>query len=259
MPVAMLMKMIFRHWWTLLVVTPRRPIHFYSRPETWLGDAPNAIPAIAQSDDELYTLDPTYRRFLDELEQNAYPSIVLYPANDGMLHAFALQEDPAPDSVIGEELWAWIPGYLLYHDHDADWAGRLVDQMLYGRTSFLFDGSPVIDDVWIDEDGDGDKSVTLSPVTVNGKELSSYLRARVVQSPWRWTLLTLLLLNPSGNNIDESESTPIGYTTSRPVIATAQGAPDKVGPVTLCCLWGSGRAVPYSPSERLLQSNRRNI
>ena len=70
---------------------------------------------MVQSDADLYTLDPTYRKFLDELEQNNYPDIVLYPANDGMLHAFRLYENTnTPDTEIGEELWAWVPGYLLY-------------------------------------------------------------------------------------------------------------------------------------------------
>ena len=77
-------------------------------------------------------------------------------------NAFALEEDASPGTVIGEELWAWIPGCLLYRSHDATWAGRLVDQMLYGRT-FLLDGTPVIEDVWIDSDGDGSKSCTSVP------------------------------------------------------------------------------------------------
>ena len=111
----------------------------------------------------IYTLDPTYRQFLNEIEQNAYPPIVLAPANDGMLHAFRLNEDSSTNATeIGEELWAWIPGYLLYRSHDAQWAGRLIDQMIYGRT-FLFDGSPVVEDVWIDADGNGSKSCTAVP------------------------------------------------------------------------------------------------
>ena len=76
-------------------------------------------------------MDPTYRKFLTELEDNAEfsPDIVLVPANDGMLHAFRLDENTnTSDTEIGEELWAWIPGYLLYRDHDASWAGRLIDQ-----------------------------------------------------------------------------------------------------------------------------------
>ena len=34
--------------------------------------------------------------------------------------------------------------------------------MIYGRT-FLFDGTPVVEDVWIDLDGDGSKSCTSVP------------------------------------------------------------------------------------------------
>ena len=109
----------------------------------------------------------------------------------------------------------WIPGYLLYHDHDADWAGRLVDQMLYGRT-FLFDGSPVIDDVWIDEDGDGDKSCNSVPGDCEWKRI-------VVVSQGKGGPITLALdiTDTTAPTLweqhDESESTPIGYTTSRPV------------------------------------------
>ena len=46
-----------------------------------------------------YTLDPTYRQFLNEIEQNAYPPIVLAPANDGMLHAFRLNEDSSTNAT----------------------------------------------------------------------------------------------------------------------------------------------------------------
>lgn len=224
-----------------------------------LGDAPNAIPAIVQTDDDLYTLDPTYRVFLNELEQNGYPAIVLYPANDGMLHAFALEEDTAADTVIGEELWAWIPGYLLHFEHDASWAGSLVDQMLYGRT-FLFDGTPVVDDVWIDEDGDGAKSCTSIPGDCEWRRV-------VVVSQGKGGPITLALdiTDPTAptylwEQTDEEDYTAIGYTTSRPVIANIYNSSDSSNPVdNYVVFWGSGRAVPYGVDSSFYSSSEANI
>ena len=50
-----------------------------------------------------------------------------------------------------------MPAYLLYRAPGEDWSGRLLDLMWYGRT-FLFDGSPVVEDVWIDSDDDNVKA-----------------------------------------------------------------------------------------------------
>ena len=224
-----------------------------------LGDAPNAIPAVVQTDADLYTLDASYRQFLDELESNNYPNIVLSPANDGMLHAFALEEDAAPDTVIGEELWAWIPGYLLYHTHDATWAGRLVDQMLYGRT-FLFDGSPVVDDVWIDFDGDGTKDCTAVPGNCEWRRV-----VVVSQAKGGPVTMALDITDPTTptflwEQVDEADYTAIGYTTSRPVIANIYDASDSSNPVdNYVVFWGSGRAVPYGIGASYYAATEPNI
>lgn len=227
---------------------------------TWkLGDAPNAIPAVVMTDDDLYTLDPTYRRFLDELDANGYPNVVLSPANDGMLHAFALEEDAAPGTVIGEELWAWIPGYLLYRSHDASWAGRLVDQMLYGRT-FLFDGTPVVEDVWVDLDGDGSKSCVSVPASCEWRRV-------VVVSQGKGGPVTMALdiTNPTAptflwEQVDEADSTAIGYTTSRPVIANIYDSSDSSDPVdNYVAFWGSGRSVPYGVNASYYSATEANI
>ena len=224
-----------------------------------LGDAPNAIPAVVMTDADLYTLDPTYRRFLDELDANGYPNVVLYPANDGMLHAFALEEDSAPGTVIGEELWGWIPGYLLYKTHSATWAGRLIDQMLYGRT-FLFDGTPVVEDVWIDIDGDGTKDCTSVPANCEWRRV-------VVVSQGKGGPVTMALdiTNPTAptflwEQVDETDATAIGYTTSRPVIANIYDYSDSSDPVdNYVAFWGSGRAVPYGIGASWYSATEANI
>ncbi|MEC7984133.1 MAG: hypothetical protein VX278_03145 [Myxococcota bacterium] len=228
---------------------------------TWkLGDAPYATPVVVMSDDNLYTLDPTYRKFLDELEQNKYPPIVLSPANDGMLHAFRLNEDDdTSDTEIGEELWAWIPGYLLYRTHDAEWAGSLIDQMLYGRT-YLFDGTPVVEDVWIDENGDGTKDCNSVPNDCEWK------RVVVVQQGKGGPLTLALDITDTTapkflwEHVDESDSTAIGYTVGRPVIANIYDASDSSNPIDrYVAFWGSGRAVPYSTNQTYYKSTEANL
>ncbi|MEC8276649.1 MAG: hypothetical protein VXZ96_05125 [Myxococcota bacterium] len=225
-----------------------------------LGNAPNAIPAVVQSDADLYTLDPTYRKFLDELEQNNYPDIVLYPANDGMLHAFRLYENTnTPDSEIGEELWAWVPGYLLYRTHDATWAGRLMDQMVYGQT-FLFDGTPVVEDVWIDTDGDNVKDCVSVPNNCEWKRV-------VVVQQGKGGPLTLALditdtMSPKylWEQIDESDNTAIGYTTSRPVVGSIYDYTDSSNPKDrYVAFWGSGRAVPNATNAAYYKSTEGNV
>lgn len=228
---------------------------------TWkLGDAPYAVPVVVTSNDDLYTLDPTYRKFLDELEQNKYPPIVLTPANDGMLHAFRLDENTSTsDTEIGEELWAWIPGYLLYRAHDAKWAGRLIDQMVYGRT-FLFDGSPIVEDVWIDEDGDNAKSCNAVPNDCEWK------RVVVVQQGKGGPLTLALDITDTTapkylwEHVDDSDSTAVGYTVGRPVIANFYDASDSSNPIDrYVAFWGSGRAVAYSNSATYYKSTEANL
>ncbi len=219
-----------------------------------LGDSPHSVPVVVQARNDNYAIDPTYRTFLEGLESNrdaeTSPDIVLLAANDGMLHAFRLEEDysTSSDSEQGEELWAWIPGYLLEREHDAEWAGRLIDLMLYGRT-FLFDGSPVVEDVWIDSDNDGVKDCTSVP---NNCE---WRRVVVVQQGQGGPVTLALDITDTNDptflweQTDESDNAAVGHTVGRPVIGNVYDASDTSSPVDRwVAFWGSGRAVSYSSS-----------
>jgi hypothetical protein len=216
-----------------------------------LGDAPYATPVVVEARNDVFAIEPTYRKFVAELEANrdagVSPDIVLYPANDGMLHAFALEDDPeTSDTEEGEELWAWIPGYLLEREHEAEWAGRLVDLMLYGRT-FLFDGSPVVEDVWIDADGDGAKSCSSVP------EDCEWHRVVVVQQGKGGPVTLALDITDTNDPVflweqtNETDATSMGYTVGRPVIANIYDVADTEDVHDAwVAIWPSGRAVPYS-------------
>ena len=224
-----------------------------------LGDSPNAVPVVVEVDSDVYAINPVYRTFLQELEVNDYPSIVLSPANDGMLHAFRLEEDDATaDTEIGEELWAWIPGYLLYREHESEWAGRLIDLMLYGRT-FLFDGTPIVEDVWIDYDGDGSQSCASVP------EDCEWRRIVVVQQGQGGPVtLALDITDPTTpeflwEQTDETDATAMGYTIGRPLVGLILDNSDGDMEDRYVAMWGSGRAVPVSTATDYYQTAEANL
>jgi len=221
-----------------------------------LGDSPHSIPVVVEARNNQYALEPSYRTFLQELEINeaagTNPDIVLVAANDGMLHAFALEDHgTTTDSDEGEELWAWIPGYLLYRDdyRDHSWSGALLDLMLYGRT-FLFDGTPVVDDVWIDEDGDGAKECTTVPDDCEWKRVVIVQQGKGGPSTLALDITSTKSPKFLFEQVDEGDYTALGYTVSRATIANIYDETDSSNPVDRYVgLWGSGRAVPYTSSS----------
>jgi len=209
-----------------------------------LGDSPYSIPTVVSARNEMYAVDPTYRAFLADLEARNVPSIVLIAANDGMLHAFRLEDDESTptDDEAGEELWAWIPGYLLLRDKDEEWAGSLIDLMWYGRT-FLFDGSPVVEDVWIDADSDGRKS----------PDGSEWRRVVVVQQGMGGPVTLALDITDTSSptflweQTNTADTTAMGMTTGRPVIFNTYDARVPTRPRDQwVAMWGGGRSVSIS-------------
>jgi len=118
--------------------------------------------------------------------------------------------------------------------------------MLYGRT-FLFDGSPVIEDVWIDENGDGTRDCDSVP------DDCEWHRVVVVQQGKGGPVTLALDITDSNDpeflweQTDESDNAAVGYTIGRPSIALIYDYSDSSAPVdTYVAFWGSGRAVPYT-------------
>jgi hypothetical protein len=212
-----------------------------------LGDSPYSIPVVVSARNDMYAVDPTYRAFLADLEAEGNPSIVLIAANDGMLHAFRLEDDPetATDDESGEELWAWIPGYLLLRDKDEEWAGSLIDLMWYGRT-FLFDGSPVVEDVWVDTDGDGRKS----------PDGSEWKRVVVVQQGMGGPVTLALDITDTTSpkflweQTNTVDTTAMGMTTGRPTVFNVYDSSDpRRSRDHWVAMWGGGRAVAHDGSS----------
>jgi hypothetical protein len=228
-----------------------------------LGDSPHSVPIVVQTASDAYAIDPTYRRFLAGLRQGEedgdIPPIVLVAANDGMLHAFSLETfDSTTDTEQGEELWAWIPGQLLYREQDTEWSGTLHDLALYGRT-FLFDGSPVVEDVWIDADGDGSKSCSSVP------DDCEWRRVVVVQQGKGGPVTLALDITDTDSptflweQTDETDTNAMGYTTGRPVIGNIYDTSGSAPVDRWAAFWGSGRGVPYSSSSSYYENHEANI
>ena len=225
-----------------------------------LLDSPHSVPLVIQARDDQYSMDTTYRKFLSDMEAEEYPDMVYLAANDGMLHAFFLEddEDDSTGNEQGQEAWAWMPAYLLEREHDAEWAGRAIDMMLYGRT-FLFDGTPVAEDVWIDSNGDNIKDCDSVP------DDCEWHRVLVVQQGKGGPVtLALDITNPTDpkflwEQTDETDTTAMGYTVGRPVIANVYDASGDRAHDRWVAMWGSGRAVPLGTSTAYYKSSEANL
>ena len=232
---------------------------------TWkLGDSPHSIPVVAGNRDGTFTADTSYQEFLKDREDD--PQVVFIAANDGMLHAFRLYDDPLtttnPDPLstedadeAGEELWAWIPAYVTYKDRDAEWSGGLTDMLWYGRT-FLFDGSPVVEDVWYDENLDG----------IKASDGSEWRRIIVVQQGKGGPVtLALDITDPTApeflwEQTNEADPSAMGYTVSRPVVANLYNQETPTDPKDAwTVIWGGGRAVPYTTDSSYYASSEANL
>ena len=228
-----------------------------------LGDSPHSIPVLTGARDDIYSADPTYAAFLSDHDEDA--EVVFIAANDGMLHAFRLYDDASTTTTsssstedadeAGEELWAWIPAYVTYKDRDAEWAGGLADMLWYGRT-FLFDGSPVVEDVWIDSDGDGSKAT----------DGSEWHRVIVVQQGKGGPVtLALDITDPTApeylwEQTNTTDPTAMGYTVARPVIANLYNQENSSNPGdSWSAIWAGGRAVPYSTDSDYYISSEANL
>ena len=230
-----------------------------SRGRWRLGDSPHSVPVVVQARNSTFAIEPSYRAFISLLEgaevDGTNPAIVLQAANDGMLHAFALEDNPTTAHTDqGEELWAWVPGYLLEREHAQDWSGRLVDTVLFGRT-FLFDGSPVVEDVWIDTNGNGSKECNSVP------DDCEWHRVVVVQQGQGGPVTLALDITSTRSprflweQTDESDPHAMGYTTSRPVVGNVYDSSGTTPIDRWVAFWGSGRGVDVSSSYELHEPN----
>lgn len=235
-----------------------------------LGDSPHSRPAVVQPRNNVYAIDPSYRNFIQDLVDSDVPDAVFIAANDGMLHAFRLEDDPStscsPTGSLawdcneeGEELWAWIPANTLYASKDETWSGNLVDMMWYGRT-FLFDGSPVVEDVWIDG---SDGSTPDGSKTLDGGE---WRRVLVVQQGKGGPVTLALDITDTQHpeflweQTNETDISAMGYTVSTPVIANLYNVEDSSNPTdTWVAMWGGGRAVPLATDSSSYSSSEPNL
>jgi type IV pilus assembly protein PilY1 len=127
---------------------------------------------------------------------------VYVPANDGILHAF--------NSENGNELFGYVPGELLLPQGANSYA-RISELMLpnYAHKYFI-DGTPRVQDAYIDKDGDGDKewrTILLGTMGLGGKTVF----ALDVTDPGSFS--------PTTDVLWEFTHTDLGYGVTDPQIA----------------------------------------
>jgi type IV pilus assembly protein PilY1 len=103
-----------------------------------LGDIYHSNPALVTPprvdiDDQAYAL------FRQRPEVSGRPTVIYVGTNDGILHAFAIEDDPtgAVRWTAGQELWGFVPTALLNTRLQAGMSGH----------QFMVDGTPVVRDV----------------------------------------------------------------------------------------------------------------
>jgi fibro-slime domain-containing protein len=210
-----------------------------------LADSQRSVPTVSRLNSGNASLDPTYRAFKDLLvaaSEAGAPDLVLMTSNDGMLHAFDLSN--------GEEVWGWVPAQVLYWDQPATWAGRLVESLWYGQTT-LFDATPVIQDVWIDENQDGQEAA-------DGSEWHRIVV--VTQGTGGPSVLALDITNPTEpqylwEQTPDSATTGVGQAVSRAIITNAYDSCSSSAGKAPLALWASGKATPaFTPADNYTMS-----
>jgi hypothetical protein len=126
-----------------------------------LGDIINSTPVVVGSPPFFYTFD-SYATFKQDIITNdKRPALIYVGSNDGVLHAFALDDyTPAVGDPItaGKEVWAFVPKSLhaTLNKATADPVDDMCDDAYCHK--YLMDGSPKVAD--ISNDFDGNKRIS---------------------------------------------------------------------------------------------------
>lgn len=109
-----------------------RTASYYRTRQNLLGDIINASPLYIGKPGFRYT-ENGYQAFASANASRR--AVVLAAANDGMLHAF--------DRVTGNELWAYIPSFVMPNLY------KLADNSYSNNHQYFVDGSPQVGDIFV--------------------------------------------------------------------------------------------------------------
>jgi type IV pilus assembly protein PilY1 len=122
---------------------------FYRPRDNLLGDIINASPLFVGKPGFKYT-ENNYQTFVSTKASRT--AVVLAAANDGMLHAF--------DRVTGDELWAYIPSFVMPNLY------KLADRAYANNHSYFVDGSPQMGDIYV---GGAWKTIVVGGLNAGGR------------------------------------------------------------------------------------------
>jgi type IV pilus assembly protein PilY1 len=122
---------------------------YYRQRANLLGDIINASPLFVGKPGFKYT-ENGYQSFVSA--QASRTAVVLAAANDGMLHAF--------DRITGNELWAYIPTFVMPNLY------KLADRGYSNHHSYFVDGSPQMGDIYV---GGAWKTIVVGGLNAGGR------------------------------------------------------------------------------------------
>jgi len=139
---------------------------------------------------------------------------VIVGGNGGMLNCF--------DLSTGEELWGYIPFNIL--DSLKKMIKGKKDSWVFNpKGEYYLDGHPVIKDVYIDKDGDGNKEWITILLIGQGKGKGKYKRPKGEEKKGKYFYNALDITNPENPQpLWEFASHKIGQTWSTPAIGKVQ-------------------------------------
>ncbi|MCC2632808.1 MAG: pilus assembly protein PilY [Ramlibacter sp.] len=126
-----------------------RTMDFYRQRDNLLGDIINASPLFVGKPGFKYT-ENGYQSFVTANATRT--AVVLAAANDGMLHAF--------DRITGNELWAYIPSFVMPNLY------KLADRGYANNHSYFVDGSPQMGDIYV---GGAWKTIVVGGLNAGGR------------------------------------------------------------------------------------------
>jgi type IV pilus assembly protein PilY1 len=212
---------------------------------------PAVLPPLNQNPETLAAADErvtAFRRQLLALDKyaNGRPGVVFVGTNDGILHAFNLEDTTidGTDYRAGYEFWGFIPPAVFPKMHSA---ASLTHQL-------MFDGTPVISDVIAPRD-DGDTATpTFSTVLVSAVRGAPAFVALDITHPE--------LLKPLWQVSDEYMGDTVGTpaithvmvnwkgTVQQRAVAILPGGAGSTANTSSCSLAGTSSEALYSPDQR---------
>ena len=220
-----------------------------------MGAIVNGKPVVQTNINSIMPPVPSFVAYRNKPEVGHRPTVLFVQTHDGQLHAFHVSREEAvvmgygtdlPEEDFGKELWAFIPKHIL---------PKL--QQLASGTSYLLDGTPVVQEVRlfkesptldIETEVERWRSVLVAGYRSGGR---GYY-ALDITDPENPEFMWEIAAGEYCRNIDGSsptctsntDFTRMGYSYSQPVVGSIYWSNDGAAEERAVAIFGGGQKVP---------------